>query len=65
MQTISWISFERKVLVVDELDITGGVLKIASIDYHLIGDRGVDPFRQFNNAGGGKPRGRARQTHGR
>ena len=37
-------------LVVDELDIAGGVLKIACIDYLLLGDRGIYPLGQLADA---------------
>ena len=46
------LPLQKQMLVVDEFDITGGVLKIASIDYHLIDDRGLDPFGQFSDTVG-------------
>lgn len=52
---VCWLGFhalQKQMLVVDELDITGGVLKIAGIDNHLVYNRGLEPFGQFSDTVG-------------
>jgi len=45
-------TLQEQMLVVDEMDIAGGVLEITGIDYHLLDNRGLNPVRQFSDTVG-------------